>query len=192
MKAFPCVIIVHCLFLALPDLQAHFPWLNTSTDGKAAYFFGESLAEKTYKLPPTIAKAKVWLISAEGQSIPLDMKNVSSEKFLGLVSSEEVPPESTLASKVTYGLFGTSRLDYYTMHLGGKLPKTRKDNLLGDLKWNLQAGVVDTEDGIEVQVLWKGKPLSGTEIHLYGSDGEEMVPETSIHGESLPSLVNRL
>ena len=173
MKAFPWVIIVHCLFLALPDLQAHFPWLNTSTDGKAAYFFGESLAEKTYKLPPTIAKAKVWLISDEGQSIPLDMKNVSSEKFLGLVSSEEVPPESTLASKVTYGLFGTSRLDYYTMHLGGKLPKTRKDNLLGDLKWNLQAGVVDTEDGIEVQVLWKGKPLSGTEIHLYGSDGEE-------------------
>ncbi|MEC9097317.1 MAG: kelch repeat-containing protein, partial [Planctomycetota bacterium] len=173
MKTLPWLIIVHVLFFTLPKLQAHFPWLNSSTDGKAVYFFGESLAEKTYKLPPTIAKAKVWLISDAGQSIPLELINVSSDKFLGLVSKDKVPPESNLASKVTYGIFGTSRLDYYTMHLGGKLPKTHDDNLLGKLKWNLQAGIVETEDGIEVQVSWKGKPLSGTEIHLYGADGEE-------------------
>ena len=173
MKTLPWLIIVHVLFFTLPKLQAHFPWLNSSTDGKAVYFFGESLAEKTYKLPPTIAKAKVGLISDAGQFTPIEMINVSSDKFLGLVSKDQVPPESNLASKVTYGIFGTSRLDYYTMHLGGELPKSHNDGLLGKLKWNLQAGIVETEDGIEVKVSWKGKPLSGTEIHLYGADGEK-------------------
>lgn len=37
--------------------QAHFPWLIRTPEGLAALFFGEGLADRTYKLPPAIAKA---------------------------------------------------------------------------------------------------------------------------------------
>ncbi|MEZ6079361.1 MAG: hypothetical protein R3C56_27945 [Pirellulaceae bacterium] len=36
-------------------------------DGKAAYFFGETPADRTYKLPGSIAKAEVMSWSQEGE-----------------------------------------------------------------------------------------------------------------------------
>ncbi len=167
------LVLLISLLYASSEVQAHFPWLNTTTDGKAVYFFGESLAEKTYKLPPTIAEAKVFTIDASGKHLPLPTTKVTSDDFLGLVSNNPVPADTNLASTVTYGLFGTSRLDYYTLYLGAPLPKERKDSVLKKLKWDLQAGLTDTDTGIELQVQWKGKPVSDTEVHLYGADGEE-------------------
>ncbi|MBA64145.1 MAG: hypothetical protein CMJ76_17445 [Planctomycetaceae bacterium] len=166
-------LIVFSVLLATTNLHAHFPWLNMSSDGKAVYFFGEGLAEKNYKLPPTIGKAKVFLLDNNDKNVPVSMNNVSSDKFIGLVSEKNIPADSNLLSKVTYGLFGTSRLDYYTLYLGGQLPTDIKDSVLTKLKWDLQAGIIDTDSGIEVHVLWKGKPITGAEVHLYGADGEE-------------------
>ena len=52
--------------LSATSLQAHFPWMVRGEDGKATYFFGENLAERTYKLPPSIAAAELKMLNVKG------------------------------------------------------------------------------------------------------------------------------
>ena len=83
------VFLALVLGLLIPRAEAHFPWLIVNEDGKAALFFGESIAERSYKLPPTIAKAKInaW---AKAKSTKVKTTTLESDEFIGLVSEEKV------------------------------------------------------------------------------------------------------
>ena len=121
--------ILICSVLALASLtpnfaQAHFPWLFRSDNGKATLYFGENIAERNYKLPPSIAKAELKIVNAKGDLDSIQVTAVENDLLVGLQSVETVPADACLVSQVTFGIYHGSRLNYYTLHQGGKLPTT--------------------------------------------------------------------
>lgn len=152
----------------------HFPWLAVDADGKAAFFFGETPAERNYKLPVPIAKAKVMTINKEGKVFELGLNKVETDDFIGMSSEKSVKDAKALVAKVTYGMYAGSRLNYYAIHQAGPLPKDRKVyEHKSDAKLDLHTQLVDTDGGVDVFVLWKGKPLANADVTLFCEDGHE-------------------
>ncbi|MEM7475470.1 MAG: hypothetical protein AAF483_10800 [Planctomycetota bacterium] len=151
--------------------NAHFPWLVVEKDGKVSFFFGESIAERNYKLPPTIAKAKVRAITAEGRQ-GVALAKVETDDFIGMQSKAALESDATVATQVTYGIYNGNRLDYFASSIHGKLPTAKSDSK-PKKRSKLAAEVVDTESGVDVYITWKGKPLEDIEVHLYCDDGHE-------------------
>ena len=162
------VFLALVLGFLMPRAEAHFPWLIVNEDGKAALFFGESIAERSYKLPPTIAKAKInaW---AKAKRSNVKTTTVESDEFIGLVSVEKVGDVRSLSTNVTYGIYNGNRLNYFARHLTGLRKKVGKPQA----KAKLSAQVVDTDEGVDVYVYELGKPMEGIEVHLYCSEGHE-------------------
>jgi N-acetylneuraminic acid mutarotase len=172
---------VACLLsLAAQPALAHFPWLIVNEQGKPALFFGEGLTDTGYKLPETMKGAKI-LAWTGSDSKPLTLTNVDSDSFVGLVSEETVADLTALTTEVTYGIYNGNRLQYYASHIAGALPKS-KSKAAGSSDFGVQ--LVDTDSGVDVFVTWKGKPLSGVEVHLYCSEGhEEGTSKTNAQGK---------
>jgi len=164
--------------------SAHFPWLATDEDGKAIYFFGETVDDRTYKLPGSLAEVKVECHDAEGKSTTLTMEKVDGKKMVGLVSTEPVAPGSALTAHATYGIYHGSRLDYYTVYQGGKLPNSLEAYAACPINLPLRAKLVDTDKGVDVYVTWQDKPLADAEVLLFCSDGhEEAAGKTDAEGK---------
>ncbi|MEM8669115.1 MAG: hypothetical protein AAGG48_16450 [Planctomycetota bacterium] len=152
--------------------NAHFPWLALE-DGKAVYFFGENPAERTYKLPPSIAKAEVRALAKKGKAQKLELSTVETDDFIGMTSNGSVDANTALVSKVTYGMFQGMALKYYTQCQGGKLPTKREAYKRVGKQLDLYAQAVDTDSGVDVYVMFKGKPLPNAEVQLFCEDGHE-------------------
>lgn len=150
---------------------AHFPWLVVE-DGKAIYFFGENPADRTYHLPETLAKAKIICQPASGEAKPVACEKVESDDLVGLVSSQAVAANSKLCSQATYGIYRGSRLNYYTIHQAGPLPKSRSTKATKGAH-DLAVEAIDTDSGVDVYVTWKGKPLEGVKVQLFCDKGHE-------------------
>ncbi len=158
--------------------HAHFPWLVRGEDGKATLFFGETLSERTYKLPASIAKAEVTIVNAKGDLEPVAVTAVDSDSLIGLQSVEAVPADAFLVSQVTFGIYHGSRLNYHSMRHGGKLPKApvageKPAQVKNAAARELFAHLTDTDSGVDVLVTLKGKPLVDVEVHLYCAAGHE-------------------
>ncbi len=166
-----CVWLGSLCLLASSTAVAHFPWLVRTEDGKAAYFFGENLADRTYHLPESIAKAEVQLL-AQGQApAPLQLVAVDTDSLVGLVSKDKVPADAQLCSQVTFGVYHGARLDYYTQHHAGKLPQGRGADQAKEHTLRLSAELVATPTGVDAYVSWDGKPLADAEVKLHSADG---------------------
>lgn len=150
----------------------HFPWLATDSEGKAVYYFGETIAQRDYKLPEKIAGAVVQQVGV-GKPVDLPMAKIEEDGFIGKKSEASVGKDARLMSTVTYGIHGGARLDYYNQHIAGSLPESYEAYQTSFASLALHALVVDTDAGVKVRVLWQGKPLSDAEVLLYCSDGEE-------------------
>lgn len=157
------------LFGTTGSLYAHFPWLIRTEDGKAALFFGESVTDRTYKLPKSVAEAEIKLVDAEGKTSTLEVASLESEQFVGLVSKSEVPSDQSLSTNVVFGIYQGMKLTYYASNVGklsNTAPTAKSDT-------DLMVVPVDTATGVDVFVHWKGKPLSNAEVTLFCHEGEE-------------------
>lgn len=166
-------LVALCLVAAATPVYAHFPWLTINEEGKVQYFFGENPADCTYKLPGSIAKAEVELVTAKGIKEKLELNAVETDDFVGRTTSKAIETNSVLQSKVTFGIYHGSRLDYYTVHYGGKLPGSREAAAKHSTDLDLKAELVDTEQGVDAYVTWKGRPLADAEVQLYCEEGHQ-------------------
>ncbi len=165
-------IALLALLLTAASAHAHFPWLAIDPDGRVLHFFGEDPGERTYGMPPSVAKAKIQLLAGDAEAREIEMEAVESDQFSGRRSSEAVGAGTALRSQVTYGVRKDSRLDYYTLHLMGPLPKSR-EAYRNEPAPELSAQLVDTESGVDVYVLLKGKPLADAKVRLYNERGDD-------------------
>lgn len=182
MKHFVLPLVCLAIALVASTSHAHFPWLTVNKDGKVALFFGENIADQTYKLPRAVAKAKIYTMT-NGKMAELSTQAVDSDTFVGVVSDTKISDEHQMVlSKMTYGIYHGNRLNYYTMHMHGELPK--KPVTIDHAKAEgLYAELVRAEEGVVVTVYWDGKPVEGTELHLYCEEGhEEGTAETDAKG----------
>jgi len=151
--------------------HAHFPWMVVDKEGNVEYFFGEEMTDRTYKLPAGIAKAEIMMRDG-GKLTSVKTKAVESDDFVGKRSVASVPKSADLVSQATFGVYHGAKLQYYTQHLGGEMP-TSFSACEPFEKMDLQAHAVDTDNGVDVYVLWQGKPLEGADVTLYCEDGHE-------------------
>lgn len=151
------------------NLYAHFPWLIRTDDGKAALFFGESLTDRTYKLPKSIADAQIKLVDAAGKATSLEVVPTESEQFVGLKSKNEIPSDQCLATDVTFGIYQGMKLTYYASNFGKLADSFAEAKNEADLA----VIPINTTTGVEVLVHWKGKPLPNAEVTLFCAEGEE-------------------
>lgn len=151
---------------------AHFPWLVVNSEGKAALFFGENVADRTYKLPDSLLEAKLFAESAD-EPRELSLGHLQTEDFVGMVSKERVPRGVKLTTDVTYGIYHGNRLNYYVSHIHGALPVSVGDSSDTEFMSVMSAEIVGTASGIDVFASRLGKPLVGVDVHLYCKDGHE-------------------
>ncbi len=179
------IYLIACVLLvSVRTANAHFPWLITTDDGKATLFFGESIADRNYKMPESIAKAKVRSLTKEGATSWLKVAPVETESLIGLQSEESVAEATLILTEVPYGIYHGSQLNYTTIHQCGKLMKELDAEVARSAKAKLFAVAVDTETGVDVFVTWQGKPLAGSEVHLFCDEGhEEATSKTDSSGK---------
>ncbi len=170
-----------CTLSLVSSASAHFPWLSADKEGKVSLCFGETPAERNYKLPAPIAGAEVMSMGKDGKVARVDLKKVESDDFIGMASAASIKAKA-LMSKITYGMYAGSRLDYYVSHLAGPLPKDRKayatkatdqEKIGKTAALDMRAQLVDTDQGVDVFVLWKGKPLADVDVMLFCEEGHE-------------------
>lgn len=168
------------------SVSAHFPWLTVSDDGKPVYFFGETQADRTYKMPASMSKAVVHTISSDGGTKTLDLVAVDSDELVGMKAESEIKPGCILTSTCTYGIYHGSKLQYYSQHITGKLSTERSVNADVARQLKLHADLVDTEEGVEVTVFWNGEVIPDASVSLYCSKGHEEASEkTNAKGKVL-------
>jgi len=177
-----CLLTFAAVVLFASNSYAHFPWLSVDKDGNVEFYFGENVSEKSYKLPPGIAKAKV-KVAGDKKAELIETKAVEGDEFVGLKSVKPVSTKDHVFAKATFGVYHGAKLQYYTQHLGGEMP-TDFASCKPVKGLALQAHAVNTKNGVDVYVLWKGKPLKGTNVRLYCEDGhEEGEGETDADGK---------
>ena len=168
--------------IAVPQLaHAHFAWLATDDEGHAVFFFGESIAEKTYHLPEKMAKTAVhhW---ADGKSQGVAMTSVDSDSFIGRRSDSKVQGAGVLSSIQTYGIYRGSKLTYHSQHVAGPSEKWGQSP---NKALPLQAVLTPRDDGgVVVHVFMNNKPVVDAKVQLFCDDGhEEGAAQTDDHGQ---------
>jgi hypothetical protein len=164
-------------WLAVSTAHAHFVWLATDSEGRAIYFFGESVADQTYRLPEKLASAAVSRHGADGQrSTPLGLSPVDSDSFIGRRSQDPIPTPGSLTSQQTYGLYQGSRLTYHAQHISGPPGKWNSKPLD---QVDFQAVLRMEEDTLVAQLLFRGQPLAGAKVQLFEPDGSEHAAATT-------------
>ena len=169
----PLLLALGSMLLTESAVQAHFPWLVREPDGKLSYYFGEDVTDRTYKLPASMAKAKFTALLAGKAPAEVPMHAVEQENFVGLQSESTTSENSLIFTQATYGIHRGTRLEYYALHLGGKLPADRQAYKSMTTGLDLNVELVDSEGGVDCFVSWMGKPLKDIEVHLYCSEGHE-------------------
>ncbi|MEM9588479.1 MAG: kelch repeat-containing protein [Planctomycetota bacterium] len=148
--------------------SAHFPWLASDEKGKAVFWFGESITERTYHLPEKVAGIQ---LVPQGADKPVEMEEVDTDDLIGMVSTSPLDREKELAGSVTYGLYHGTKLTYHVEHLPHQSPQDWPSEPRKNA--DLQTIITSTGNGVSVVVLKHGKPLADVGVKLFCEDGHE-------------------
>lgn len=166
----PLLSLVVAATVSSPGVcMAHFPWLVVDDAGHALLFFSEGPAERDYHLPESVAAAKVVAISKNGQLQPIELTEIDEEEFIGRKSENMFPATSALATSFQYGVYSGTLLNYYAKYVPAGNPPVANAQ---KERPKLDADVRKTDGGIELTVLWQGKPWEGASVTML-VDGKE-------------------
>lgn len=166
-------MVVPAFLLMTSVGQAHFPWLIKDKDGKAVLYFGENIADKTYKIPDSIASAKLFVTDAKGEQREVSTQRVETAELVGLVSTESMAQTAGISTEVTFGIYNGGLLNYYCNHVDVSAKLIDPQPVPKSNPARLAAKVVATNSGIDVFATWDGKPLKDVEVKLYCAEGHE-------------------
>lgn len=170
-----CLLAATAAIFAVPA-RAHFSWLIVDDGGHAVYFFGESIADRTYHLPERLADVDVEQRDVNGKATAIKLAPVETDDLVGRRSEKAVSGTGTLVASGSYGVYHGTKLTYYNQHFLGDSKawssKPAEDLLLQTI---LEADAA----GLRVTLLWKGKPLADTEVKLFCSEGDEEANATT-------------
>lgn len=173
--------------VAAPPASAHFTWLSSDDEGRVALFFGETPAERNYKLPEAIAEAKITSVDLEGAQEDVAVAKVDEKEFIGLRSEAKAAQSGIVATEVQYGNYHGTLLTYFAKHYVDVDPAAWESKELKS-PLALDAVAKKTDEGLDLQVAWKGQPLEGVEVTLISPTGQQTVRNTN--GEGVASFKN--
>jgi N-acetylneuraminic acid mutarotase/uncharacterized GH25 family protein len=176
-SAFVCRNLVATVLAAAAiatQANAHFLWLKgDSADGKpqAVLIFGESAADEAYHLPESLADVEIFCRTSNGERSQLKTEKVENDDRVGVVAplpSGDLPEVAEATRE--YGVYGDFLLTYYAKHIHAK--SNEEVSAAGPSK-DLKLDIVPkaTDDGLELTVLWDGKPREDVTVNVK-VDGE--------------------
>ena len=183
-------MVVPAFLLLTSVSQAHFPWLVKDKEGKDVLYFGENLADKTYKIPDSIASAKIFAADTKGESREVSTQRVETTELVGLISTDSVAQVSSISTEVTFGIYNGGRLNYYCNHVDVSATPIDPQPVSNSKPVRLAAKIVATNSGIDVYATWDGEPLKDVEVKLYCAEGHEE-GSAKTDGEGKVSFTNK-
>ena len=151
--------------------DGHFPWMALDDDGKAIYFFGETLADRAYKMPSAISEAEIKLIHNKRQD-PVEVTRVDTEDLIAIRSNKPIPRGAIVSAECTYGVYHSTLLHYHSQFVD-RLPKDGNVDQQLEKHPQFYAELVRGNGGVEARIVWQEKPLVDATVRLYCADGHE-------------------
>ncbi|MCH7729324.1 MAG: hypothetical protein IH991_23030 [Planctomycetes bacterium] len=164
--------LVIALF-SVSNAFAHYLWVTVDSSGKTNIYFegGPGPGDGKY-LDPFIERGKSWFRTANDpkpKELELQVTKKPGKRWL----SAELPKGGDRAIEM-YGKWGVFRygntdvlLHYYGRHLNVSSNESLK-KLSSATHLDLDIVLTPTNDGLRLQVLWKGKPAAGRSVNLRG------------------------
>ena len=166
-------ILVTALLLVTQQATAHFPWIYVTDESYPRLYFNESLAERDYHLPETIAAAEVRQDAIDAPAKLLTMGELDDEGYVGLEGDSPIEPRGRVSTTVVYGNYHGSKLVYYAQHFPAASPESwPQEPKESD---GLQALMGVDGDRLVVTVMRDGEPLAGATATLTNEEGGEGV-----------------
>ncbi|MCA9239277.1 MAG: hypothetical protein KDA37_03720 [Planctomycetales bacterium] len=171
------LLTLGCL-LAWPALSlAHFPWLTVDDNGHALLFFSESMLEREYHTPDCVEQAKVERVDQMTHS-EIALTSVEEEGFLGRRSVSPVGQHAVLTSTIKYGVYHGTLLEYFVK----RVPMTDTPPKMPAGSLPLNATPINTDDGINLLVLWHDEPLADAQVTLIDGKSKQAQGKTDDQG----------
>jgi len=161
--------------LSSQSTHAHMAWLASDEDGKAVFWFGESLEDRTYHLPEKVAGIR--LRGAEAAE-PIAMEAVDRDDLVGLQSVGKVDGKGEVFGGIAYGLYHGMKLSYYVEHLPQRdataWPTAPRDDAA------IQSVITPSPGGgVTARILKDGESIPDVEVKLFDADGQESDAQTT-------------
>ncbi|MDX1947831.1 MAG: DUF4198 domain-containing protein [Pirellulaceae bacterium] len=175
------------LALVASPALAHFVWVAVEKDSSgqptAKVWFSELAEPDVAKLLDKVTAVKVW--TRQGTEKPSELKltkQVSGE--LGALVSAVPAGTSNLSAHLKYGVVTrreqTMLLHYFAKYLDGTADNLKQFGRDEGLALDVVPQLAD--GGIELQVLYQGKPVAGSDVVVLDGDGNETDHKTAADG----------
>jgi len=176
---------------AVAPARAHFIWAAIAPDaaGKTAaqLWFSEGAAPGEANLLAKVAHSKAWRRDAQGQVTELRLREERSAGGGAWLATLDSDAPCSIEAECIYGTFdrgaGPMMLEYYakTLHRVGAAEMAelgRAEKLALDV-----VPAVDAAGTLKLTVLWKGSPVSGSDVTVIGPNDEDRQLKTDAAGQ---------
>lgn len=167
---------------------AHFVWITVAKDSagqpQAQVHFSELAEPDSAALLDRVAATKVWSRTAAGQPQTLKLtKHVTDEVGSWVAPVKEGTP--AVSGSIKYGVLDRRDqvflLWYHAKFLDSAAPDFKA--LARDEALTLDVVPQATDKGFELQVLFQGKPVEGSEVVVLDPEGNESTVKTDAQGK---------
>jgi uncharacterized GH25 family protein len=182
MKRFVFSLVV--ALLAAAQAQAHFVWLALESGevGKsvAKVYFAELAETDDAALLDRIAHLQVWTRDASGKTStqPLKLTKQVDQDGGGSWVAEVPAGVEALSGTIKYGVLergdNVFQLNYHASYADASSPNFAKQGVDASLPMQVLPHLAGEKSQLEV--LWKGKPIEGSEVTVVDPAGKEHDP----------------
>ena len=182
------------VLLATSPAWAHYVWVTIDDkEGKHGtaniYFEGGPGPGTGEHLDPFVKRGKTWIRKPDGEAIPLkaqDFKRKTKggeQRWLKAALPQSGPRSIDMYGK--WGVYAYGKTNVL-LHYYGRGIQSSNDAELSKLSrakhMNFEIAPSPTEDGLEIQILWKGEPVEKAPVRIRGPKGFTKQLTTSKEG----------
>ena len=164
--------------------QAHFIWVaiaGQKEGAKVQVFFGEAAEPDSAEFLDRLTRLKVWHRNAKGEYVVVETKKVVTDDG-GMLASKLPKGTQCVEADCLFGIFArgdiSMRLQYYAKSLKSDAPQAlrKSKKLIFDIVPQVKQGM------LQLQVLYKGKPVEGSQVIVAPPTGEAKELKTNDKG----------
>jgi uncharacterized GH25 family protein len=166
---------------------AHFVWITVAKDSagqeQVQVHFSELAEPDVATLLDRITNVKVWGRTTDGKSIPVEKLTKQLNDEVGSLVAALPADAKGLSGTIKYGVLERRGEVFLLQYHAKFLDSTADLKSLGrDEKLPLDVVPHAATGGLDLEVLFEGKPVEGSEVVLLDPDGNESTAKTNAAG----------
>lgn len=188
------------LLLIVAVARAHYPWLTVDGKGREKgtinlYFEEGPRAGDGRYLDPFLERGTTWIRTAkEPKPVKISLKDTKEKNRRWLSTGATVDRPRSVEHYVPWGVYRYGKIDVL-LHYQAKHIEANKSEDLEKLARaeHIHLDIVpkQTAGGIEITLLWKGKPVAKRPLDIRGPGGRK-VKRTDAQGKAIIPITARV